>query len=194
MANPNQSQFWDKYIHKTTLYNIKPDIARGYVRHAENYIKAQENPRLFEHTAIQMETYLREKGRNSRLEDWQFKQMIIALKILFVEVVKIPWAKDLAWDDWVVAATSLSNSHPTLARDYQTIEPDQSHSLSYGSGDSDSILYQKVLKQFPEHINAFIAQIRVRHYSIRTERSYLGWLLRFKSFHSMRNNSKGHTL
>jgi len=102
-------------------------------------------------------------------------------------VVKTPWAKDFAWNDWVASVTSLSNSHATLARDYQTIEPDQSLSLNHGSGDSDSVLYQVVFKQFPEHINALITQIRVRHCSIRTEKSYLGWLLRFISFHSMRD-------
>jgi len=187
MENLNQSQFWDKYIYKTTRYNIKPAVARWYVRHAEDYIKAQENPRLSEHTAFQIETYIKDKGRNSQLEDWQFKQMIVALKILFVEVVKTPWARDLAWDDWVVAASSLSSSHPTLARDCQTIEPDQSQALDYGSGDGDSELYQKVFGLFPQHINALITQIRVRHYSIRTERTYLGWLLRFISFHSMQD-------
>jgi hypothetical protein len=65
MENPNQSQFWDKYIGKTKLYNIKPAVARWYVRHAENYIKAQENSRLFEHTAIQIESYLSDKGRRA---------------------------------------------------------------------------------------------------------------------------------
>jgi hypothetical protein len=111
----------------------------------------------------------------------------MALKILFVELVKTPWARDFAWDDWIAAAKSLSSSHPTLARDYQTIEPDQSLSLDYGSGDSESELYQKVFRKFPEHINAFITQIRIRHYSIRTEKTYLGWLLRFISFHSMQD-------
>jgi integron integrase len=187
MKNPNQSQFWDKYIYKTKLYNIKPAVARWYVRHAENYIKAQENPCLFEHTDIQIESYLSDKGRNSGLEDWQYIQMIVALKILFVELVKTPWARDFAWDDWIASAKSLSSSHPTLARDYQTIAPDQSLSLDYGSGDSESELYQKVFKKFPEHINAFITQIRIRHYSIRTERTYLGWLLRFIRFHLMQD-------
>jgi len=72
-----------------------------------------------------MEIYLREKGRNPYLEDWQFKQMVVALKILFVEMVKTSWASGFAWDDWVVAADSLPNSHATVARDYQAIAGDQ---------------------------------------------------------------------
>ena len=74
------------------------------------------NPCLFEHTVIQIESYLSDKGRNSRLEDWQYKQMIMVLKILLVELVKTPWARDFAWDDWIVTARSLLSSHPALAR------------------------------------------------------------------------------
>lgn len=40
---------------------------------------------------------------------------------------------------------------------------------------------------FPEHIKNFITQVRVRHYSIRTERAYLGWLLRYIGFYSFQD-------
>lgn len=187
MTDLSVSRFWDNYIAKTRSYKIKSSVARWYVRHAESYIKAHANSRLSQHSALQMEKYLREKGRNPRLEDWQYKQMVMALKILFVEIVQPSWANDFAWDDWVVAADTLPNSHATVARDYQSIEIDQNTPLDFGAEDKDAALYKRVFKLYPQHIRTLITQIRVRHYSIRTERTYLGWLLRYVSFHSMQD-------
>lgn len=190
MTEQSTSLFWDNYIFKTKAYRIKSTSARWYVRHAETYIRAHANLRLAQHSAPQMEKYLRGKGRNSYLEDWQFKQMVVALKILFVEMVKTSWASSFAWDDWVVAADSLPNSHATVARDYQAIAVDQKEALDYGAADSDSNLYKRVVNYYPEHIRAFIEEIRVRRYSIRTERAYLGWILRYISFYSMQDPAK----
>ena len=187
MTDQSESLFWDNYISKTKAYRIKSTVARWYVRHAESYIKAHANLRLAQHSAPLMEKYLRDKGRNSYLEDWQYKQMVVALKILFVEMVKTTWANNFAWDDWTVAANSLPNSHATLARDYQSIEIDQNEAPDLDSENSASALYKSVFKRYPEHIRAFISQIRVRHYSIRTERAYLGWILRYISFYSMQD-------
>ena len=161
MTDQSESLFWDKYISKTKAYRIKATAARWYVRHAERYIKAHANLRLAQHSVSQMEKYIREKGRNSYLEDWQYKQMIVALRILFIEMVKVPWARDFAWDDWLVAADSLPNSHATVARDYQPIEINRNEALDSTTSDNDSALYKQVFKQYPEHIRAFIAQIFV---------------------------------
>ena len=185
MNDESVPRFWDNYIYKTSSYNVKPKVARWYVRHAESYIKAHPHLRLSQHSAEQIETYLKEKGRNPHLQDWQFMQIVEALKILFIEMVKAPWAKEFPWGDWVTTAESLPNSHATLARDYQPVDAIQNDIQHLYMEDKESDLYKRVLKKYPEHIRAFITQIRVRHYSIRTERAYLGWLLRYISFHSM---------
>ncbi len=70
------SRFWEKYIDKSKVYGVKP----------------HKQVRLVTHTPELVEQYLRDKGRNTRQQDWQFKQIIDALKILFVEVVDVPWA------------------------------------------------------------------------------------------------------
>ena len=183
----SESLFWDKYISKTKSYSVKPTAARWYVQHAERYIKAHPDMRLAQHSAYQIEKYLKDKGRNAYMKDWQYQQLVTALRILFVEMVKTTWANDFAWGDWVVAANSLPNSHATVARDYQPIEIDQNETLVFGAEDKDSDLYKRIFRLYPEHIRAFIAQIRVRHYSIRTEKAYLGWILRYISFYSMQD-------
>lgn len=112
-------------------------------------------------------------------------------------MVKTSWAQYFHWDGWLKKDSksrnsfhhendddSISSSHPTLARDYQSIVPDKDNSQHFDAEDKESGLYKRIFKRYPEHITAFITQIRVRHYSIRTERAYLGWLLRYISFYS----------
>ncbi|MDZ7660848.1 integron integrase [Thiohalophilus sp.] len=185
MDNPSVSRFWDNYIEKTKTYNIKPKVARWYVRHAEQYIKAHPNQRLGSHTPREVEEYLRDKGRNAPLEDWQFRQIVDALKILFVEMVQPAWAGDFSWQDWSMAAQSLRDNHATVARDYQADGGHDPEAHAAGLDEKDSVLYKHVFKRYPEHVKAFVAAIRTRQYSIRTERSYIGWFLRYIRYHDM---------
>lgn len=185
MTDHSESRFWDNFIRKTETYGVSPRASRWYVRHAEEYIKAHPDLRLRQHSICHVEEYLRDKGRNPRLRDWQYRQIIDALRILFVEMVKAPWAKELPWDDWSVAARTLSDDHATVARDYQPLPGSGGHSSGNTQEDDESSLYARVVAQYPETIEAFISQIRSRHYSIRTEKSYLGWLTRYIAFHSM---------
>ena len=200
MADQSVSRFWDNYIIKTKSYRIKPDSARWYVRNVERYIKDHKDSRLALHTSENLDNYLSDKSNNAYFEDWQFNQLVLSLKILFVDLVKTPWATDFNWDSWNKNESksdktfpqkkeddSISNSHSTLARDYKPIEPDKLEPQHFDEEDKESKLYKRIYKLYPLHLREFITQIRVRHYSIRTERAYLGWLLRFISFYSFQD-------
>lgn len=93
------SRFWDNFIDKTKAYSLKPATIRWHVKHAEAYIEAHAGRRLAAHTAQDVTVYLQEKGRNGRLADWQFAQVVRALQILFVDMVKAPWAVAFPWQD-----------------------------------------------------------------------------------------------
>jgi len=179
------SRFWDKYITKTKGYRIKPDNARYYVRHAEGYIKAHPNKRLALHTSSDMEQYLKYKGRSILLEDWQFQQMITALQILFVEMIRTSWADSFPWDEWIAQAECLNNDHSTVSRDFIPFDK------SYLSTDIEKKLntrgelFKQIYSLYPAYLEGLIGQIRLKHYSIRTEETYLHWVLRYIRFHSM---------
>jgi len=183
MPDESVSRFWDKFIQKTKSYGAKDSAVKWYVRHAEGYIKAHVGVRLAEHTGDQVRAYLDEKGRNQRLSDWQFKQIVRAIKLLFTEMVSVPWANEFPWDDYLHLADSLPDSHATLSRDYQTIDLDAisaGYLLEYNKNNS---LFKQIFQRYPQHIQNLIKQLRLKHYSIRTEQSYVGWLLRFIRFH-----------
>ncbi len=67
------------FVEKLKTCETTSDLARWYVRHAERYIKAFPEQRLATHTPQILEQYLQEKGRNSRLKGWQYRQLVTAL-------------------------------------------------------------------------------------------------------------------
>ena len=95
MQKEKVSRFWDNYVEKTKLYNVPAASARWYVRHVERYIKAHQDLRLALHDEQQIIQYLDDLGRTGGLADWQFKQAIEALRILFVDMVRAPLGRRL---------------------------------------------------------------------------------------------------
>ena len=187
MDDHSVSRFWDQYIDKTRLYDIKPTAAKWYVRHAESYIKSHKSRRLASHSAQDIDQYLKNKGRSIRLEDWQFIQIVTSLKILFVEMVKTDWAKHFPWDEWISQAESLANNHDTVSRDYQSEKTTYlSKSLEIKSNKNDG-LFKQIYSLFPQHVESLVKHIRLKNYSVRTEQAYLDWFLRFIRFHSMKD-------
>jgi integron integrase len=174
------SRFWDKYIEKSKRYGIKQDFVRWHVKHAEFYIKSKPAP-LKTHTPQDLDKYLQDKGRNPKLKDWQFCQIVDSLHILFADMVGSPWSSSYPWDELKAQARSLPASHATIAR-----QPlDENSSIEETDATTDS-----VKAQFPEVFDAVIREIRVRDYSIRTEQSYTAWLTRFIRFHNLQHPEK----
>lgn len=186
MSDLSTSHFWDKYIAKTARYGIKPSAAIWYVRHVENYIKHHKTRRLKHHTAYDVEKYLKVKGRNPRLLDWQFKQIITALRILFIDVMRLSWADNFQWESYQAMAASLPDNHATVARDYQAVSFQSTETKNISTPSRYSKTHKAVFKKFPEEMEGLVKSIRLKQYSIRTEQVYVAWLVRFFKFHSMK--------
>jgi len=177
------SRFWDNYINKTKTYVNNPNAIKWYVKHAEDYIKAHKSRRLATHTPIELDKYLESKGRNKRLKDYQFKQIVYALKTLFVDLIHAPWADNYNWQEWVDLSQSLENNHATVSRDYLPVKDILKNNNVSVQNKTETGLFRKVYEKFPDHIENFVTHIRVKHYSIRTEQAYLGWFVRYVNFH-----------
>ena len=182
MNDDTVTRFWDDFILKSKSYGVKDGAIRWHVLHAEAYIKAHPGLRLSEHTPQHIEAYLREMGQKPHLKDWQCRQVIKALQILFIELVKAEWASHFHWQDHIDAAISLPIDHATIARDSSVSDKQVDDS---GSENDATGFLAKARKAFPEHFERLMTEIRVRQYSIRTERSYSDWLARYISYHNM---------
>jgi integron integrase len=186
MSESSESRFWDNFIEKSKNYHLKSSTVRWHVIYAESYIKAHPNRKLATHTAQDVENYLAEKGRNSSLKDWQFGQVVRALQILFVDMVKASWAGEFAWQEWIDSARQLEDAHPTVARDAPPFESSKMQETKDGRY-GEAHFVRRFKAQYPEHNERLITEIRLRQYSIRTEQSYLAWLARYAVFHGMRD-------
>ncbi|MDH5446989.1 MAG: integron integrase [Gammaproteobacteria bacterium] len=182
------SRFWENYINISKSYGVKQSALRWYVRHAEDYIKAHKDTRLSLHTPQILEVYLRDKGREKYLKDWQYKQAIDALRILFSSLVKLPWADSFAWDDWLATANQLPDDHASIAREVSSSPHSDKEQFSLALyKDIPKGLIKTVYDHYPDYLNRLVYVIRAKYHSIRTEQSYLSWLVRFIKFHNLRD-------
>ena len=164
-------RFWDRYINLLHNQSIGPPADRWHVRWAEAFISALNGQRLADQTADSVSRYLSRLGQKPGIQDWQFRQAVVAIRILF-SMVKPEWWGQFDWDYWIASSTSLPPSHPTIARESSSPSTARSRSLSE-SGVS------RLSGGNRELAESLSVAIRTRGLSIRTEKSYVRWLCRF---------------
>lgn len=182
MIENAQAHFWEKYIDKTKRYGLKPNVSRWYVKRVEAYIKYYSGLKLMHHSASEVEKYLNMMSKKSGLLDWQFTQVIEALRILFVDLLKSDWSCEFDWEGWAGSMESLPDDHASIAKD---IAPDDLIKEMRLDKSSKNGLLKQVCLKYPGHIKSLMTKIRAKHYSIRTEKSYVQWLARFVAFNEM---------
>ncbi len=172
--SPEVGRFWDKYYNLVTKHGVKQSVVRWYVRHCERYIAVFPDKKLARHTPDDVSGYLRKQGRSSHVSDWQFRQMVDAIRNLF-RVVAVPWVEEFDWQSLVDASYSLADDHATLARE-------QSSKLTIERLASNHSSLSDVRKKHHAVLERLLTVIRSRNYSIRTEQSYENWVARFIAF------------
>ena len=65
------------------------------------------------------ETYPARIGGAKGLVSWQFQQVINALKILFLNTLKLSWTSDFRWSDLYDTAQGLREDHPSIVKQGQ---------------------------------------------------------------------------
>jgi integron integrase len=171
MEKAAESRFWDRYIETLKQSGVPEPAHRWYVVRVERYIAAHPTLRLRLHTPSTLDTYLSAAGRDASLPGWRFRQLVHALQLLFVQLVRPAWAQHFDWEYWLASAQELAKHHPTVARHNSPITvapppPQAKH-------DTPAISDWRA---------RLIAEIRRRHYSIRTEEAYVNWARRYLSF------------
>ena len=88
MSSSSISRFWDKFINLTKTYKLRPGADRWYVKHVEAYIKFHQGIKLSQHKPEHVEAYFAYKSRQVRIKDWQFQQIVQAIELLFIGMIK----------------------------------------------------------------------------------------------------------
>jgi integron integrase len=172
-------RFWSNYLAQLDKAQVLQDRRRWYVLRAERFLEAIQPRRLAELGAQDVSKYLSDAGRDTSLAAWQFVQIVDAIRILGV-TAGAPWVETMDWGHWRASARTLAADHPTVARDYgpevDGLEP---------AGPMTNLA--AVREAHREVADRMVTEIRRRGYSIRTERGYLDWVLRFIAFHGGRS-------
>ena len=171
-SDPRIEQFWTRYLEVLRLFRVPKRALPWYRKHVQGFIDDHPGVRLQEQTPEHLVQWFERLARNPLVGDWQFRQKVDALRLLFCHFLKTPWAVDFDWEQWLAGATPLGRDHPTVARTYEMIDQAVKNPKN-GLG-----------KRFPELYRKFLAAIRIPEYSVNTEHSYLGWINRFLRFHN----------
>jgi len=170
-AEPGVQRFWDRYLEVLRMFRV-PDKARPwYQRHVQSFIDAHPDTRLRERTPALITAWFERLGRDTALSEWQYRQKIDAIRLLYMHLLKSPWAAGFDWARWQAEGRVLEGGHPTVARTYETAlrdPPDPKNTLARAA---------------PDVYRTFLAVVRIADYSVSTEHSYLAWINRFLRFH-----------
>jgi len=161
---------WQQYLRLLSSENVPENAHRYYVKHVEDLLKETDHTPLLNIRRDLVEAFLQKQADNPRIADWQFRQCIDAVRLLLEKLANAPVCAEIDWEAWHLGARGLSADHATLAREQ-----------SVGRTVAREIEKQGIVDQQPV-LEQLVAEIRARHYSIRTEKAYLNWAVRFFSF------------
>ena len=164
-ATPYDQDFWDNYAVFLLKQSISKKYINWYVLRTKQYIAAFPEIFIRQHPHQQIEGYINTKAQDIQLKSWQFAQVIDALRILFSLGLKANWAKEYDWEYLKTSAQPLSASHPTVARDY-------TDALATLPKHQPKAYDPAVKKRYEPVVAEVIKVIRLKNYSIRTEKTY----------------------
>jgi integron integrase len=158
------NDFWQKYRAIVLSKGVPEAKSTWYVKWAYKFAVLFEGIPLEARSADHVKSFLIKLRNQLKVERWQVEQASEALRILYQDFLKAVWAKEwqkatyISEDIWVKGRISFR---------------DESR-----SSDVDTV--------HKELFGRFRSEIRSRHYSIRTERSYEEWIRRFLIFHDLK--------
>ena len=159
---------WQIYLDAMLDRNIPEGARRWYARQLKAFIASLtgEGKGLDCASMDDVVNYLRLRGADQSLEEWQYVQCIDALEIYFVDVLKPGWSSAMDWSYWKAAAKKLDVKHATIARE------------SGQNEQSDKARVAPLDSRYLPFIQSLVETIRLRHFSIRTEQTYVHWVER----------------
>ena len=92
--------FWELYEAKLVSDGMNPRAVEWARKRVAYFIDKTKRVRLRDKTAEDIRAYLCKQVAAGRMEDWQFGQLVDGLRVLFVRLVKSPWAEGFPWEKW----------------------------------------------------------------------------------------------
>ena len=169
--------FWREYERALGASGMVEKEIKWARKRVAYFIESTKRVRLSDKTEEDIKGYLCKQVSSGRLEDWQYGQLVDALRVLFVCLVKTPWAMHFPWEEWKTPQLKFASDI-----DYYASQAVALHAAPASTVFRDTLDGMKVRDLFGEELRVLREEIRRRNYSIRTEHSYETWLMRYLTF------------
>jgi site-specific recombinase XerD len=127
-------------------------------------------------TAKDVNDFLNHLRNQPNVENWQVAQAVNALRLLYRDFLQVPWALPGSDSAYKKAERFSSARSSSIS----------SHEQPGNKVFSDNVPHKKIKSTYEDVFKRLRTEIRVRHYSIRTEQAYEHWMRRFLHFHEMK--------
>lgn len=165
--DPRIKAFWDRYGQVLQNARIHEKRHIWFQRACERFIAWMQPTRLAQTQRQHVLDYLSYLD-GTRLERWELEQASQALRYLLDGLIGLPWAKS-----WVAV---------TWSEDLPESESVQRGLELYWERIGRSEAFRAARERFRPEVDRVVRAFRVRHYSYRTEQTYLEWAYRFLVF------------
>ena len=164
--------FWDCYINVLLKNGIPEKKFKWYVNWITQFTRFMNLKPLEQCTAKDVNCFLN-KLREENREAWQVEQATNALRFMYRDFLRISWA--------LMKSESAYENKRAISDELQSCQFSQSQ--PYNTVFRDDVLTKEIESKYKELFNRLRAEIRTRHYSLSTEKTYAQWLRRFLYFH-----------
>lgn len=158
-------RFWEAFRSCVEEHRVDSGHSLHYVRWAQAFYRFSPGKRLRDRTREDIEAFLADLSKRPGTGHWQVKQAEQALKILYE-----------AFLPNYAPATSDGDAKKAYAGKRGGLQPKE-------DSFRDRVVPGEPERLFAPLLTAMKTEIRSRHYSIRTESSYVDWVRRFIAFH-----------
>ena len=154
-------RFWGAFKSCTEENRVPPERSSFYVKWAQAFVTFNPVKKLRDRTSEDVTAFLENLGSQPGIQDWQVRQAGHALKLLYESFLPA-YAPHPATN---ADTRKRSAKGPRKTENFR-----------------DQVIPGEIERRFAPLIDAIRTEIRNRHYSIRTETSYLDWARRFIAF------------
>jgi integron integrase len=163
-----RESFWEAYRACAEENRVRPDRSPFYVNWARDFANFLPEKPLKERSGKDIEAFLADLRKRRGIGDWQVRQAEHALRILY-EIFLPGYAPERH------TRVAPAEKHPIQEATAKT------------DGFRDRVIPGELERRFSDLVEAVKTEVRSRHYSYRTETSYLDWVRRFIAFHGYAN-------
>lgn len=168
-GKPQLSGFWQDFEAVLVEHGVSRERVMWYIRWARMFEQSLAS-RLEDRSETEVAAFFEQLKAKGNIKDWQVAQAADCLRIMYQVFFDVPWAHLKSWPGQsAIGAVPFFRKRVTPTEELP-----------------DTLNQSQVESRFPELLERIRNQIRVKHYSARTEESYLGWAKRYLSFGGMK--------